>query len=162
MHLLAKNCRDRVGMEETALTTRLISSCLTGLAMTLTASSVITSQVRADDASAAPTGALMLAILGTGLIDPAQGASHSPAPPEGWTLGSPRTELLPVCRFDSGGGRSGRGAFVIAADDRQGLHGWWAKTFTVKGERFLPFYRVPQDDGRRGSASQCLCSNSLA
>ncbi len=128
-----------MGIEETALKTRLIAIRLTGLAIACAALNVWTSRVRAEDASAPATRASMLAILGVGLIDPAPAAGSSPAPPAGWTPGSPRSEILPTCRFDSCGGRSKKGAFVIAADDREGLHGWWTKTFAVKGGQFYRF-----------------------
>ena len=37
------------------------------------------------------------------------------------------------------GGRSGQGALVIIADEREGLHGWWQKTFSVTAGQHYRF-----------------------
>src|SRR5262245_45255493 len=67
----------------------------------------------------------------------------SPIPvPIGWQIGAPRDELRPRFDFDSTGGPSGDGAFIITADDRDGLHGWWQKTFPVTGGKHYRFHAV--------------------
>jgi predicted amidohydrolase len=53
--------------------------------------------------------------------------------PDGWTTSAPREELRPKFSYDVHGGRDGTGAFVIAADEREGLDGWWTKTVPVTG-----------------------------
>jgi predicted amidohydrolase len=59
--------------------------------------------------------------------------------PEGWSTGSPRAEIRPVFSYDAKGGRSGKGAFIIQADDREGLDGHWAKRFSVTGGKYYRF-----------------------
>jgi predicted amidohydrolase len=81
---------------------------------------------------------------------PAVGFALSAAPvndpptalPAGWTTGTPRDELRPHVSFDPTGGPNKTGAFVLTADDREGLHGWVAKSFPVTGGKY---YRVRAD-----------------
>lgn len=61
------------------------------------------------------------------------------AAPEGWTTGAPRDELRPWFRYEADGGPNGRGSFVIEADARPGLIGWWQRTFPVQGGRTYKF-----------------------
>lgn len=51
----------------------------------------------------------------------------------GWQPAAPRHEIRPRFSYLPTGGRDGKGSLVIVADDRQGLHGYWLKTFPVKG-----------------------------
>jgi len=48
-----------------------------------------------------------------------------------WTTVAPREEIRPQFQQIETGGKSGHGALVIRADEREGLHGWWQKTFSV-------------------------------
>ena len=48
-----------------------------------------------------------------------------------WTAASPREEIRPKFEQTKTGGRSGHGALAINADEREGLHGWWQKTFSI-------------------------------
>ena len=73
---------------------------------------------------------LLLAIAATSI------AADAPA---GWTTAAPRDELRPAFRYDPSGGRSGQGCFVIAGDQREGLSGWWTKTFAVEGGKTYRF-----------------------
>ncbi|MDB5391575.1 MAG: ramA 5 [Planctomycetaceae bacterium] len=66
-------------------------------------------------------------------------AEKSRGAPEGWTSGSPREEIRPELNFESTGGRDGKGRFVIQHDEREGLHGFWIKTFEVKGGKYYRF-----------------------
>lgn len=50
---------------------------------------------------------------------------------DSWTASAPREEIRPVFQREDTGGRSGQGALVIIADEREGLHGWWQNTFSV-------------------------------
>ena len=55
-----------------------------------------------------------------------------------WTPVAPREEIRP--QFEqSKTGRAGHGALVIRADGREGLHGWWQKTFPVIAGRYYRF-----------------------
>src|SRR5205814_2704515 len=56
-----------------------------------------------------------------------------------WTTGAPREEIRPQFQHTKTGGKSGHGAFIIRADEREGLHGWWQKTFPVTGGRHYRF-----------------------
>ncbi|MBM4026238.1 MAG: carbon-nitrogen hydrolase family protein [Planctomycetes bacterium] len=65
--------------------------------------------------------------------------------PEGWTTAAPREEIRPQFAFEPKGGPGGTGCFVIRADGREGLDGWWRKTFPVEGGkhyRFESFYKA--------------------
>jgi predicted amidohydrolase len=65
--------------------------------------------------------------------------------PDGWTTASPRPEIRPDFAFEPNSGMDGRGALVITADRREGLDGWWTKTFPITGGkhyRFQAFYRA--------------------
>lgn len=57
----------------------------------------------------------------------------------GWLMKSARPEIRPTFRFDASGGRAGTGALVIEHDAREGLDGYWEKTFPVKGGQFYRF-----------------------
>ena len=58
---------------------------------------------------------------------------------DGWTTGAPREEIRPGFQHEETGGRSGHGALTIRADEREGLHGWWQKTFPVTAGRYYRF-----------------------
>jgi hypothetical protein len=62
--------------------------------------------------------------------------------PPGWTTASPRDEIRPIFSFHSKGGPKSDGALVIASDEREGLHGWFAKSFPVTGDRYYRFHAV--------------------
>lgn len=66
--------------------------------------------------------------------------------PDGWTTSAPRAELRPKFSYDVHGGRDGKGAFVIAADGREGLDGWWTRTVAVKGGTHYRFHAVRKVD----------------
>jgi predicted amidohydrolase len=75
--------------------------------------------------------------------------------PAGWQNGGPREEVRPEFTYKSGGGRSGKGAFIIEHDAREGLDGYWVKTFPVQGGqfyRFEAFRRTEQVGSPRRSA----------
>lgn len=59
--------------------------------------------------------------------------------PAGWSAAAPRDELRPTFSFDASGGSDGKGALVVRADTREGLHGWWRKSYPVVGDKH---YRI--------------------
>lgn len=64
---------------------------------------------------------------------------------EEWITAAPRDEIRPQFQSEKTGGKSGRGALVIRADEREGLHGWWQKTVSVSGGQhylFSAWYRA--------------------
>jgi predicted amidohydrolase len=59
--------------------------------------------------------------------------------PDGWSTAAPREEVRPDFSYDPHGGKEGMGSFVIEADGRKGLDGWWTKTFPVTGGQYYHF-----------------------
>lgn len=53
--------------------------------------------------------------------------------PGEWTATAPRAEIRPEMTHQPTGGRDGKGCLVLKHDDREGLHGYWTKSFEVKG-----------------------------
>ncbi len=58
---------------------------------------------------------------------------------KGWSTVAPRKELLPQFRYLPRGGRKDSSQFIIEGDGREGLDGWWEKTFVVTGGKFFRF-----------------------
>lgn len=59
--------------------------------------------------------------------------------PDGWSHAAPREEIAPEFTYDPQGGPSGSGSFVIKSDSREGLIGFWTKTFPVRGGEYYRF-----------------------
>ena len=74
--------------------------------------------------------ALCLSVVTAWAVDPA---------PDGWRTGSPRKEITPAFRYEAKAGRNGTGAFIIEADAREGLDGYWMKSFSVTGGQYYQF-----------------------
>ena len=72
------------------------------------------------------------------LVMPSLALAGEPLP-KGWTTKAPRDEIRPQFRFEAGGGPNGQGCFVIGADDREGLVGYWEKTYPVEGGHYYRF-----------------------
>src|SRR5215471_5875582 len=53
--------------------------------------------------------------------------------PDGWQTAAPRDELRPAFAFEPKGGPLHTGSFLITHDRREGLDGWFQKTFIVHG-----------------------------
>lgn len=66
-------------------------------------------------------------------------AASPVAAPEGWTVSAPRDEIRPAFRYEPDGGVDGKPRFVIEADAREGLHGFWTRVFPVEGGRDYAF-----------------------
>jgi predicted amidohydrolase len=62
--------------------------------------------------------------------------------PEGWTAHSPRDEIRPDFAYLPHGGPNHGGSYVIEADDRAGLFGWWEKTYEVQGGQHYRFFSL--------------------
>src|SRR2546429_80584 len=60
--------------------------------------------------------------------------------PPGWRTASPRDEIRPRFAFDPTGGPKSDGCFVITHDGREGLDGWFSKTFPVTGGKCYRFH----------------------
>jgi len=85
--------------------------------------------------------AAALALVKTAVLlaSPPDLASGAPA---GWQTGSPRGEIRPEFAFDPTGGPDRGGSFVIRTDAREGLDGYWTRTFPVKGGQYYLFSSV--------------------
>jgi predicted amidohydrolase len=59
--------------------------------------------------------------------------------PDGWTAMAPRDEIRPQFNHDPKGGPDGSGSFNIQSDKREGLAGYWTKTFPVTGGKYYRF-----------------------
>jgi hypothetical protein len=62
--------------------------------------------------------------------------------PSGWSAKSPRDEIRPEFSYEPTGGPKKSGTFVIRHDDREGLDGWFEKSFPVTGGEFVRFQAV--------------------
>lgn len=69
------------------------------------------------------------------------------AAPDGWQTAAPRDEIRPKFSFDAKAGREGKGALLIEADAREGLHGYWTKSFPVTGGKHVRFKAYRQATG---------------
>ena len=69
----------------------------------------------------------------------ADSGEHGRNPP-GWKADSPREEIRPSFLFDPKGGPGGDGSLIIIADEREGLSGWWQKSFPILGGQHYRFH----------------------
>lgn len=74
-----------------------------------------------------------------------QAEDHAVA--NGWKFVSPRDEIRPAFAYQAKGGPHGTESLVIEADEREGLFGWWEKTFEIEGGKFYRFAAVRKADG---------------
>src|SRR4051794_12828360 len=81
------------------------------------------------------------------LAAPAAPADADSAAPAGWTTAAPRPEIRPAFVYEPAGGADGKGVFVIRADGREGLDGWWTKSFPVAGGKHYRFQALYQARG---------------
>jgi predicted amidohydrolase len=68
-------------------------------------------------------------------------------PPEGWEIAAPRDEIRPAFSFEPKGGPNHHGSFVITHDSREGLDGWFQKSFPVTGGQFYRFQAMRKTRG---------------
>ncbi|MBI1832033.1 MAG: carbon-nitrogen hydrolase family protein [Planctomycetes bacterium] len=61
---------------------------------------------------------------------------------DGWQPAAPRDEIKPRFSFDPKGGPKGGGTLTIVAENREGLHGWWQKSFPISGGKFYEFHAI--------------------
>jgi len=59
--------------------------------------------------------------------------------PHGWSVKAPRDEIRPEFSFQPKGGPKQLGSLVIRHDERDGLDGWFQKSFAVNGGEFVRF-----------------------
>ena len=63
-------------------------------------------------------------------------------PPDGWHTVAPRDEIRPAFSFEPKGGPKNAGSMIVTHDHRDGLDGWFQKSFTVSGGEFYRFHAV--------------------
>lgn len=66
-------------------------------------------------------------------------ADEAQTVPQGWTTETPRAELRPAFVYAASGGMHGQPRYMIEADGREGLVGWWQTTLPVTGGRHYRF-----------------------
>jgi predicted amidohydrolase len=73
--------------------------------------------------------------------------AESASAPEGWRQASPREEIRPKFEYSATEGRQGAAAFTLTHDSREGLDGYWSKSFPVTGGKYYRFesYRKTRD-----------------
>jgi predicted amidohydrolase len=90
---------------------------------------------------------LSIAMIAVAALGAAAPADRSAAPPAGWQSAAPRAEIRPRFEYLPAGGRDGKGSLVIAADAREGLHGYWHRSFPLTGGRHYRFFALRKVDG---------------
>lgn len=107
----------------------------------------------------APSAALTCALLFSFGIPHSAFGNPAPSAPPGWTTAAPRVEIAPAFSYDPAGGPDRSGAFVLAADAREGLIGRWSTTLPVEGGKHYAF-RALRDitgaDGRRAAVARVI------
>lgn len=78
-------------------------------------------------------GLFCLATTGSGA------AEKTPSAPAGWTTVAIREEIAPEFSFNPQGGPDGQGSLLARSDSREGLAGYWKKTFPVEGAKSYRF-----------------------
>lgn len=76
---------------------------------------------------------LYLISIGTAAI------AEDAALPDGWTVEAPRDEIRPAFRYESAGGKDDGPRWIVEADARDGLAGWWQTTLPVSGGKLYRF-----------------------
>ncbi len=82
---------------------------------------------------------LLVVVMAVGLsaFGSDEGPERSSQPivgaPAGWTGESPRKEICPRFAFEPKGGPLQSGSWIVSHDRREGLDGWFQKTFAVSG-----------------------------
>lgn len=86
------------------------------------------------------TGVLIALFYVVAMADGAKSA------PDGWQTAAPRDEIRPQFDYKPKGGKDGKGAFLIIADEREGLDGYWLKTFSITGGKHYRFFALRKVD----------------
>jgi len=92
------------------------------------------------------TGAMLVGLLSVLTVSGQDAASTSANQARGWTSQSPREELRPDFSSDPRGGPNHAGSLIITHDAREGLDGWYQKSFPVSGGEYYRFGAVRKID----------------
>ena len=119
--------------------------------------------------SSSPAGVFVLALIAfvsgdfVSAATPDAPKSRSDGFPEGWSAKSPRDEIRPAFSFDPNSGPKQAGSLVIRHDAREGLDGWFQKSFAVNGGEFYRFQAARKLTGvavpRRSALVRILWQN---
>src|SRR5262245_21740652 len=85
---------------------------------------------------------LLIAAIVTLIAIPAAIADEGTSSPDGWQPAAPRDEIRPQFDYKPKGGRDGKASLVIAADEREGLSGFWVKTVNITGGKHYRFFAL--------------------
>jgi predicted amidohydrolase len=107
----------------------------------------------------------LLALLSTSLLAfPVFADSSSEQAPGGWTSAAPRQEIRPVFSSPHSGGHGGKPCLAIQHDGREGLDGFWTKTFEVEGGQYYSFHAFRKSEAvsvpRRSAVVRILWQDS--
>jgi len=81
----------------------------------------------------------LLFVVALGLtVDSALGGEAASAP-DGWQAAAPRDEIRPHFAYDPKSGPDSKGGLVITHDQREGLDGYWTRSFPVTGGKHYHF-----------------------
>jgi predicted amidohydrolase len=86
---------------------------------------------------------IVLFILGVPIAELCSQPEGTSAP-AGWQARAPRDEIRPHFQYDPKGGQKANGSFAIIHDKRDGLDGWWQKTYPIAGGKFYQFHAARQ------------------
>src|SRR5438132_11135679 len=87
---------------------------------------------------------MMIGMLAASILLPATQDELPAAVAAGWHTSAPREEIRPHFSLDPKGGPRKSGCLVITHDNREGLHGWFYKTYPVTGGKNYRFQVVRQ------------------
>jgi predicted amidohydrolase len=93
-------------------------------------------------------GLLFLVVTAASGQNPAPTPAREPALslPAGWTASAPREEIRPEFSFEPAGGPKKTGSFGVSHDHREGLDGWFQKSFAVNGGQWYRCHAVRKTD----------------
>jgi hypothetical protein len=78
-------------------------------------------------------------LMGVVLLSAAASVVPAAEVPDGWQAAAVREEIRPDFAYNPTGGPDAKGSFVIEADSREGLDGYWTRSFPVSGGRYYRF-----------------------
>ncbi len=77
---------------------------------------------------------------------------------DGWQAAAYRDEIRPQFAVERTGGHAGGPKLEIAADERDGLDGFWTKSFPVAGHAFVEFRAFRRTNGVSNPRRSCLAT----
>lgn len=81
----------------------------------------------------------ILFVVAFGFVAVAEGVNSAP---DGWQAMAQRDEIRPQFDYQPKGGKDSKGSLLIVADEREGLDGYWMKTFSITGGKHYRFFAL--------------------